>query len=228
MIDLQTLFSTGLSPVNAEQVALVLLLAFVLGQAIASTYAWTYEGLSFTRSFAQSLVLSSLVAAILMLAIGDNLARGLGIMGTMALVRFRTNVRDVRDMVFIFAALAMGVAVGVRAFPVAVVGTMAFAAASFVLGWSPFRGRQQFDGVLRFWLPRDAADTDQLNALLKPHCRRFVLVALRDLAQGDTLEYAYQVRLRHAHGQAKLVSALDGLPGIGGLTLMLQEAYGDP
>ncbi len=228
MIDLQALFSTGLSPVNAEQVALALLLAFVLGKVIAVVYEWTYEGLSFTRSFAQALVLSPLVATILMLAIGDNLARGLGILGTMALVRFRTNVRDVRDMVFVFAALATGVAVGVRAWPVATVGCLAFCAASVALGWAPLGARQHFDGVLRFWLPRESVDAERIKALIEPHCRRFVLVALRDLAQGEALEYAYQVRLRDPHGQARLVNDLEQLPGIGGLTLLLQDAEGQP
>lgn len=228
MIDLQALFSTGLGPAGFEQALLALLLAFVLGTLLAFTYEWTYEGLSFTRAFTQSLVLSAVVASMLMLAIGDNLARGLGILGTMALVRFRTNVRDVRDMVFIFAALAVGVACGVRAWPVAVTGALAFSLATVAVGWSPFGGRQHFDGVLRFWLPRDAADPERLSEVLSPHCRQFVLVTLRDLAQGDALEYAYQIRLRRHDAQTRLVRDLETLPGIGGVTLLLQDAHVEP
>ena len=113
------LLSTGLNTATAEQALLCLLVAFVLGKIIAITYQRTYQGLSYSRSFVQSLVLGAVVSTILMLAIGDNLARGLGILGTMALVRFRTNVRDTRDMIFVFAALAIGVSSGVRAFSVA-------------------------------------------------------------------------------------------------------------
>lgn len=224
MSDLANLFSTGLGPASWQHVMLSLLLAFVLGKAIALAYEWTYEGLSYQRSFVQALVLGALVSAMLMLAIGDNLARGLGILGTMALVRFRTNVRDARDMVFVFAALAAGIAAGVRAYPVAVIGTAVFCMSAGVLEWSPFGRRQRFDGMLRFWLPSKEADGEKIREILSEHCRRFVLVAVRDLAQGDTLEYAYQVTMRDQARQDRLVRALDALPGIGGLSLLLPDA----
>ena len=149
----------------------------------------------------------------------------MGILGTMALVRFRTNVRDSRDMVFIFAALAIGVSCGVRAYPIAVTGTVMFCLAAVAVDWTPFGRRQRFDGMLRFWLPREGAGGDTIQATLEPYCRTYVLVALRDLAQGETLEYAYQVQLREAASHDQLVKALGALPGIGGLTLLLKDAH---
>ncbi len=225
MIDVNALFSTGLTASGWQNALLCMLLAFVLGRVLAATYEHTYEGLSYSRSFVQALVLGSLVASILMLAIGDNLARGLGILGTMALVRFRTNVRDARDMIFVFAALALGVASGVQAYGVALTGTIVFCAACYAVDWTPFGRRQRFDGMLRFWLPREGPGGDEIRAALSPHCRSFVLVALRDLAQGDTLEYAYQIKLRNPDAQDHLVRSLGGLNGIGGLSLMLQDAH---
>jgi hypothetical protein len=83
-----------------------ILTAFLLSHLIATTYALSYRGLSYSRSFVHTLVLGGVVAAMLMLAIGNNLVWGIGIVGTLAIIRFRTNLRDPRDMVFIFAALA--------------------------------------------------------------------------------------------------------------------------
>lgn len=225
MNELSTLFSTGLGSATMQEALLCMLLAFVLGKLIALTYERTYEGLSYARSFVQALVLGALVSSLLMLAIGDNLARGLGILGTMALVRFRTNVRDARDMVFIFAALAIGVSCGVRAYAIAVVGAVMFSLAAVAVDWTPFGRRQRFDGMLRFWLPRDGAGGEAIQATLEPYCRTYVLVALRDLAQGEALEYAYQVQLREAASHDQLVKALGALPGIGGLTLLLKDAH---
>jgi hypothetical protein len=225
--DLTRIFGTGLTEAGWEPVALAMLLSFVLGKVVAFTYEHTYEGVSYSRSFMHSLVLGALVSTSLMLAIGDNLARGLGILGTMALVRFRTNIRDSRDMIFIFAALAAGVAAGVRSYPVAVVGTLGFCGAAAILQWSPFGRRQRFDGLLRFWLPREGAGGEVVGDILRKHCRDYVLVALREAAQGTSLEYAYQVRLKAHEGRDQLVRALEALPGIGGLTLMLEEAHGE-
>lgn len=217
------LFQTGFTGVTPAEVALCMLMSFVLGKVVAWTYEWTYEGLSYSRNFVHSLVLGPMVAALLMLAIGDNLARGLGILGTMALVRFRTNVRDARDMIFVFAALAAGVACGVRAFGVCLVGVMVFSLAAFTLYWSPFAKRQRFDGILRFWLPRQAVNAEALQALLKEYCKDHLLVALRDLGAGDALEYAWQVRLKRHATREQLVEKLAALPGIGGLSLLVQE-----
>ena len=219
------LLSTGLNTASAEVALLCLLFAFVLGKLVSVVYERTYHGLSYSRSFVQALVLASVVSTILMLAIGDNLARGLGILGTMALVRFRTNVRDPRDMIFVFASLAVGVASGVQAFAIALVGAVVFALSAVAVEWTPLGRAQRFDGMLRFWLPRNEGSAISLQGVLSPHCRSYVLVAVRDVKQGEALEYAYQVKLKNAGAHDALVDAIAGLPGVGGLTLLLQDAH---
>ena len=61
-----------------------------------------------------------------MIAIGDNVARGIGIVGSLAIIRFRTNLRDPRDLVFLFAALGAGVACGVQSYIAAAFATALF------------------------------------------------------------------------------------------------------
>jgi len=63
-----------------------------------------------------------------------------------------------------------------------------------------------------------------LNTILSPHCRSYVLVAVRDVSQGKALEYAYQVKLRRSSAHDALVDAVANLPGVGGLTLLIQDA----
>lgn len=225
MNELLNLLQTTPGETSWEAAALTLLSAFALAQVVAFTYERTYEGMSYSRGFVQAMVLSALVAAMLMMAIGDNLARGLGIMGTMALVRYRTSIRDPRDMVFMFAALAVGLATGVRSYPAALFGTVAFCGAAALLQWSPFGRRLRYDGMLRFWLPRTGATGEEVRAVLLAHCEHFVLVALRDLAQGETLEYAYQVKLKSQTNHEKLVMALEKLNGLQGLSLLLEDAH---
>lgn len=225
MVGLGDVFGTGLSALHWEQVLLSLLLALVLGKVVAITYDRTHFGLSYSRSFSQSLVLGALVASVLMMAIADNLARGLGILGTMALVRFRTNIPDSRDMIFVFAALAVGVASGVRGFAVATLGALGFAAAAHLLNWEPSASRREFDGLVRFWTSGEAAALSSAQAALDTHCRRYVLVAMRALAQGETTEYAYQVKLRPSATQQDLFRAIEAIRGVGGVSFLLDDAH---
>ena len=93
----------------AMEIFNALCIAFVLSMTIANVYRWTHQGFSYQRSFIHTVVLACIVISIMIMAIGNNMARGLGILGAMAFVRFRTPIRDPRDIIFIFASLAVGV-----------------------------------------------------------------------------------------------------------------------
>lgn len=203
---------------------LALLTSFLLCTWIAGLYAWTYRGMSYSRNMVQSLALAGIVACILMLAIGDNLTRGLGIIGTLALIRFRTNLRDPWDMIFVFSVFAVGIAAGTQAYGVAVMGTLVFSSAVLLMRHSSFGARQQFDGLLRLHLPNDPAARQELTEILSAHCREYVLVTLKEVAQGQAQEHAYHLRLWRPDQQPVLLEDLATLPGARAVTLHMQEA----
>lgn len=216
----------GTSPSSAGHIFVTLLLSWVLGQAIAAVYAATFRGLSYQRSFAQALVVGGIVAAMLMLAIGNSLARGIGIVGTLALIRFRTNLRDPLDMVFIFTSFGAGIATGTGNAVVAVVGTGVFLAVVTGMRLTGFGGHRQHDGVVRLRVPSGPSATSAVLEVLKHRCRRFALVTLRDVAQGTKIEVVYHVSLLKpgADEENNLVHALSGIDGAEGVGLSMQES----
>ena len=135
---------------GTEQIVFALLLTFALTFVIATIYRWTFIGFSYSRSVVHTMVLGAMVVCLVIMAIGNNLARGLGILGTLAIIRFRTPIRDPRDMVFLFACFGMGIACGAAAYNVAIVGTITLSAAALLLHWSPFASRREYEGMLRF------------------------------------------------------------------------------
>ncbi len=211
---------------NASVITLIyaVLLAFVLSTLIAITYEKTYRALSYSRNYVQSLILISLVSTTVMEAVGDSLARGIGIMAAMAVIRFRTNFKDSRDIVFIFASLAVGVSCGVNGFEIAIVGALSFIAAAFILYWSPFGESSYFDGMLRFNLSNNEHARKELENIMKKYAKSFALITLRDLAQGERLDYAYQVKLKRNIRKDDFISALQKIPSIRGINFMMQEA----
>ena len=211
---------------NTSIIALVyaVLLAFILSTLIAVTYEKTYRALSYSRNYVQTLILISIVAVAIMQAVGDSLARGLGIMAAMAVIRFRTNFKDPRDIVFIFASLSVGVSCGIFGFHIAIIGTFAFILAAVVLYLSPFGQSSFYDGMLRFNLENSETDKQKLEQILKEYAKSFALITLRDVAQGSRLEYAYQIKLKRNKKHADMVGDLQKLSSIRGITFMLQEA----
>lgn len=211
------------SPVSWRMAVVSLLTAFVLCQFIAAVYVWTFRGLSYSRSFVLALSLTGLVATLLMLAIGDNVARGLGMLGALAVIRFRSTLRDVRDMTFIFASLAVGIAVGVQSIMIGIIGAVVFCLFSTHLTLSNFATRRQFDGLLRLNAAADPLFDDQLKRSLRQHCSSFVLVNIREVAQGSRLEQSYQVKLRQPSYREHLVNSILAMGRCEDVSLLMQD-----
>jgi uncharacterized membrane protein YhiD involved in acid resistance len=62
---------------------------------------------------AQTQILLAVVASALMMIVGDSTARAFGIFATVSLVRFRTNIKDPKEITVLLLALAIGLATGV-------------------------------------------------------------------------------------------------------------------
>jgi hypothetical protein len=216
------LWSLGGESLVFRGAALSLTLSFALTQTLAAVYVWTFRGMSYSQGLVHALMLGGVVATMLMLAIGDSIAAGIGIAGGLALVRFRTALRDPRDMIFMFAGLGVGIAAGLGAHEAAICGTALFCLAATLLTVSEFGSLRRFDGLLRFQLPI-GSDEDTVVRLLRQHTRFFAMVTLREVAQGQAMEHAYQVRLGDPHHRIALVQGLESLPGIRDVSLLLQE-----
>jgi len=200
-----------------------LLAAFAMSHLLAVVYVWSHRGLSYTQSFVQTLVMSGVVTAMMMLAIGNNIVWGIGVVGALALVRFRTNLRDPRDMVFIFAALVAGIACGTRAYALGAVGTILFSMVALYLAHVPFGARKSFDGLLRFTIPWEGSGNAAATETMQKHCRQFVLATVREVGQGEASEHVYHVRFRRDDSRQKLAQELAAVPGLSGMELMLED-----
>jgi len=209
---------------SASQILCSLLLSFVLCSVFAVVYRWTFQGLSYSRSFVHTIILGGMIVCMLIMAIGNNLARGLGILGTLAIVRFRTPVRDPRDMVFLFGSLGVGIACGAAVYPVAIIGTLVLAIVSLLLDRSPFASRRQYEGLLRFLLPPDSTAEQQVQTVLHECCSAFSLVAMREAAQGDLIEYSYHVRLIDPTYQPDLVEKLHQIEEVSDANILMQRS----
>src|SRR6478609_4731674 len=109
-----------------------LIWAFILSAFIGITHRLTFTGDHYPKNFFQALMLGAVITAMVMMAVGDSLARGLGVFGAMAIIRFRTRIDDPRNVLFLFAALSSGLAVGVYGYTISFTGTIIFCIIAFI------------------------------------------------------------------------------------------------
>ncbi|NLB69283.1 MAG: DUF4956 domain-containing protein [Lentisphaerae bacterium] len=222
--DYMALFFGAHEILTPQLVAGAMVLSFLLSLVLAVVYQMTFRGFTYSRSYIHSMVLGSLVTCMLIMAVGSNVARGMGILGTLAIIRFRTPVRDPRDAMFLFACLGVGIACGAGMSYVAVIGAGLISVAAVALHWLPFASRREFDGLLRFVAPAgDHEAEEHIREVLVRYCSTFFLLGMRDAGQGASVEYSYQVRLLDPAYQGDLVDAVKKTESLSDVTLLMQR-----
>jgi len=103
------------------KMALRLLLAALLGTALAFRPRKRILALKRNPYVSQTQILLAIVAAALMIIVGDNAARAFGIFAAVSVVRFRTNIKDPKEITVLLISLALGLAAGVGRWDLAVI-----------------------------------------------------------------------------------------------------------
>lgn len=209
---------------SLQHVISAMLLSFVLCSVVAKLYQVTFQSLSYSRSFVHTLILGGMITCMVMMSMGDSLARGIGVLGALSLIRFRTVVRDPRDMMFLFAALGLGIACGAGMFAVAITGCALLSSVIVLLHWAPFATHRRYEAMLRFLVESDNDGArGEVDSIMADCCSSYMLLAMREAVQGDLLEYSYQVRLVDPSYQVDLVKKLEALNSISEVNLVMQR-----
>ena len=194
------------SPIDmsvAVQMGTAIGLAFLLSLLVATVYVWLHRHAQPQPMFVQAIAVAGVVSALVVLAVGDNVARGIGLVGALTVIRFRSTLKDPRDLIFAFASLATGVAAGANAWAAAVLGTVVFLAGTALAAWL-FGPSTPFDAVLTLRTRGDVEGLEALGRVLRQYSRSHALVRVRQIGPGDQ-EHAYQVSLRDPESQAQLL-----------------------
>lgn len=102
---------------------LKLVAAAAIGQLVTSIHQPSPRERPLARSMEQAQTLLCVSGAMMMIIIGNNLARAFGIAGAASIIRFRTPVDDPKDVTILFLLMALGMATGLGSFAVAGLGT---------------------------------------------------------------------------------------------------------
>jgi hypothetical protein len=164
---------------NLQTAMISLLLAFVLGQLLAWVYYYTHSGLSYSKSFVQSLILMTVIIAMVMSTIAGSFVTAVGLMGALSIIRFRNMIKDTRDIAFIFCALVIGMACGSMRFELAIMGTIVICLVILYLYYSDFGTHQPHNGFLRFSLDRHIGPEHPVPGILKRFCNHSNLISAR-------------------------------------------------
>ena len=204
----------GAAPTNYIALIIAILLAFVCGHAIAWAYMFTHTGLSYSKSYVNTLILMPVIVSMVMMILSNNLVLAFGLMAIFAMVRFRSILRDTLDTAYVLAVIVIGLACGTLKFTSAVIGCLATCAIMFYFWASSFGTRHRYDLIVNIQWLRPAGELGELRQLLNRHSRTAQCASQRSNEGYAGIDLSYRLLLRDPSRSHELMDELRALQGV--------------
>ena len=189
-----------------------LLLSFALGLFVLVIYRVTYGGVSFSKSFALSLVMLSMVTALAILTVRSNVVLSLDMVGALSIVRFRTAIKEPMDIAFLFWSIAVGIVLAAGLIPLAVFGSI-FIGAVLVA----FSKKKTVDSpYILVAHCENSGIEEQVRIFVNSQVKRLNLKS-KSVCSG-CVELNYEVRLKDDN--SAFVNQLEAMPGVSRVVLV--------
>ena len=149
----------------------------------------------------QTQIILAVMAAVVMLVVGSNLARAFGVVGAAGLVRYRAKIEDPKDAGVMLSTLAVGLASGVGQYVIAVFSAVFILAVLWVIESLEPEGKKLFD--LKIKMGKDTDDRrKEFDAVLERFHVEFALLSSSDE------EVCYEVSVPLELDRDRLTNAL--------------------
>ena len=210
-------------PTNVPAMILGLLLAFAGGHVIGWVYMFTHTGLSYSRSFVNSLIVMPIVVAMVMTVLSNNLVTAFGLMAVFAIVRFRNILRDTLDTTYILCVIVIGMAAGTMKYTTAIFGCLLLATILCYLWFTSFGTRHRYDTIINLHWARPPSELSDLRSLFQRHSRKAICVSQRSHEGYEGTDLSYRLLMRDPDRLEELLMELRGMQGVSRVTGLKAE-----
>nr|WP_325305017.1 DUF4956 domain-containing protein [uncultured Dysosmobacter sp.] len=197
---------------NSAEILVSLATALVFSFILWGTYRLANTAATYQPRFAATLVALALLSTILMDLIQSNLALSLGMLGSLSIVRFRTNIKDPRDIGYIFWSMAVGLASATGCYLIGIVGSILLSV--FMIAT---RKSAVTTDEMMLVIRGSNTDMDAINDMVNRECERSNVKAKNILS--DSYELVYQVRVS-SEASNPMIQNLFSLGGVDSVNLL--------
>lgn len=189
----------------------------ILSAIMFYTFRKCHAKMSYDHKYNITLVMLAIVSTILMQLIKQNLALSLGMLGSLSLVRFRTNIKDPRDLGFVFWAMAIGIASSSEGWFIGIVGSILLA---FFMIWTGDNNNTQTNAMLLV-IRGSQASIPLITDIVLDTPGNSRLKAQNLLT--DSFELVYEIKTKHAVEQ-QLAQEVMAVPGVDTVNILAPSA----
>jgi uncharacterized membrane protein YhiD involved in acid resistance len=197
------------------EIVINLFLAFIFGLIISLVYKFTHKGLSYSQSFMITNVFVSVIVCMVIMIIGNNLARAFALVGALSIIRFRTVVKDTKDTAYIFWSLASGMAAGTGSYFLAIAGNVILSLIAYILFKTNYGSIVKSEFILQFRIQSgDKKISDRYNQILSKHTKTQTLLSSESSDDQKSIKVSLDIIMKNDLNQNILVEEISSIEGL--------------
>lgn len=196
-----------------ESVLYTLLSSVIIGFVISLVYLFTHKKEGYSQAFCVALILLSPIVGMVILLIGNNVARAFSLAGAFALIRFRSAPGDPKDIAFVFLSVVMGLACGMGYWFYAAIATVVICLVIIVLCLTNYAGKKSEPYTLQITVPETLNYVGAFDETLGKYCSKFKMAKIKSVDFGALFELSFSIQMKDPKQMREMMDALRALNG---------------
>ena len=210
---------------HPSEILINLVLSFILGVLISLIYKKTHKGLSYSQSFMVTNIFVAVIVCMVIMIIGNSLARAFALVGALSIIRFRTVVKDTKDTAYIFWSLATGMAAGTGSYFLAIAGSIIISGIALILFYTNFGSIIKSEFIVQFRInSNDSNITSQYNRLISDFTKSHTLLSSESSGDGQTIKVSFDVVMKEEIKQNELISKISKIDGVSEVVIIAAKS----
>jgi len=162
------------------------------GALISFVYMKTHKA-AHSQSFALTLVILPAIIAVIILLVGNSVARAFSLAGAFSIIRFRSAPGDPKDITFVLFSMAVGLACGMGYLLCGVTVAVILCAVMVFLAAVKFGGVKQTGKLLKITVPENIDYKDAFDDILRKYTENYTLIKIKTADLGSLYELQYRI-----------------------------------
>jgi len=224
---LETLFTSGVGEtLTIGKTLLIIAASLICGLAISQVYIFTHKKEGYSSSLPVTFIMLPAIISIIILLIGDNIARAFSLAGAFSLIRFRSAPGDPKDIAYVFFSLAVGLACGMGYIGYAALFAVILGGVMLILNQTKYAGAQNTSMQLKVTVPENLNYEGLFDDVLSKYTSSWQLNRVKTSDFGTLFTLFYNIELDRKYSQKTFLDELRCRNGNLDIALTMNDSNG--
>jgi hypothetical protein len=221
----ESIFTVTAADAAISPLTLIIALAtaLALGLIISVVYMKTHENRTPSRGFALTLVILPAVVTIIILLIGNSVARAFSLAGAFQIIRFRSAPGNPKDITYVLFSMAVGLCCGMGFIAYGAIAAVILCGVMVVLEIAKFGKSKTLEQLLKITIPENLDYQNAFNGVFEKYTSSYRRVKVKTADLGSLYELHYKITAKSPDDEQAFIDALRCRNGNLNITLVLDE-----